>query len=72
MKCQCLFTGKNKKKYFMMLSAEIFYPACYVLILHYTAAKTYKMQRLFIKLNLNGLFKVPNLIFIAQISIKCS
>ena len=27
MKCQILFPGKNKKKYFKMLSAEIFTPS---------------------------------------------
>ena len=28
MKCQSLFSEKNKKKYFKMSSAEIFNPAC--------------------------------------------
>ena len=27
-KCQNLFPGKNKKKYFKMLSSEFFYPEC--------------------------------------------
>ena len=31
MKCQILFSRKNKEKYFKMLSAETFYPACKVL-----------------------------------------
>ena len=28
MKCQTLFSGKIKRKYFKMLSAENIYPAC--------------------------------------------
>ena len=28
MKCQILFSGKNKKQYFKMFSAENFFPEC--------------------------------------------
>ena len=33
MKCQNLFSGKIRKKYFNMSSVEFFYPECYALIL---------------------------------------
>ena len=35
MECHSLFSGKNKKKYLRMLSAEIFCPACRALTYNY-------------------------------------
>ena len=32
MKCQSLFSGRNKKKYFKMSSDDFFYPACRELV----------------------------------------